>query len=62
MNAQTIPTKSKIRRNTPIKIPANLLRLASGSAVAVDTNQEANVNHENQDSPYSFSDASYISS
>jgi len=42
--AQTIPTTNKIIRNTPIKIPAKLLRLASGSSVAVDTNQVPSVN------------------
>lgn len=31
-------------RKIPIKIPANLLRLASGSTVAVDKNQEPSVN------------------
>ena len=44
MKAQTIPTTSKMIRKIPIKIPANLLRLASGSSVAVDTNQEPGIN------------------
>jgi len=44
MKAKTTPTTSNMIRNTPIKIPAKLLRLDSDSSVAVDTNQVPSVN------------------
>lgn len=47
MKARTAPTNSKMIRNTPIKIPARLLRLASGSPVAVNKNQVSSVNRFN---------------